>query len=120
MGLDMYAYITRNVIGSVDFKIPDDAVKIAYWRKHPDLHGWMEALYTVNGGCQVFNCQCVQLDKADIDALEIAVNRGELPLTSGFFFGESLPDDKADDLLFISAARDALAAGYRVFYYSWW
>ena len=40
MGLDMYAYIARKK--SEDF---NSAREIAYWRKHPNLQGWMENLW---------------------------------------------------------------------------
>lgn len=49
MGLDMYAYSTQQVIPPVDFEKPEDAQHIAQWRKHPDLHGWMEAHKKQNG-----------------------------------------------------------------------
>lgn len=43
-----------------------------------------------------------------------------LPRTTGFFFGTSDGSERADDLAFIARAREALAQGYTVFYYSWW
>ena len=120
MGLDMLAYKTREQVADFGFKEPDDSVEIQYWRKHPNLHGWMEQLYQDKGGTEIFNLTTVRLDEADIDALESAVQQNRLPDTSGFFFGESQPEDKEDDLLFISAARQALKEGYAVFYTSWW
>ena len=50
MGLDMYAYKTRQTIPAIDFEDPNDAVEIYYWRKHPNLHGWITALYQRKGG----------------------------------------------------------------------
>jgi hypothetical protein len=45
MGLDMYPYVTSEAPrAQVDFRA-DDATEIHYWRKHPNLHGWMEQLY---------------------------------------------------------------------------
>lgn len=41
-----------------------------------------------------------------------------LPKTSGFFFGESCPEDKLHDLRFIKTARQAIRDGYPV-YTSW-
>src|SRR5262249_22240445 len=71
MGLDMYAYITDQDIPAVDFSEPRDARKICYWRKHPNLHGWMEKLYRAKGGeDDGFNLAPVKLDEADIKALE--------------------------------------------------
>lgn len=120
MGLDMYAYKTKEPVADYGFKTPEDAVEIQYWRKHPNLHGWMEALYHRKGGTEEFNITPVRLDEADIDALENAVQQNQLPHTTGFFFGQSLPEDKADDLLFISAARQAMKEGYAVLYVAFW
>jgi hypothetical protein len=121
MGLDMYAFTTAAEITAVDFKQPKSCTELFYWRKHPDLHGWMEALYRLKGGAQKdFNVSPVRLDLADLDALEAAIQGGKLPFTEGFFFGESQPEDKLDDLDFIAKARAALAKGMKVFYTSWW
>ncbi len=44
MGLDMYAMVTNEQFDSeVDFK-PERTSELHYWRKHPNLHGWMEQL----------------------------------------------------------------------------
>ena len=121
MGLDMYAFTTTADIADVDFANPKDSAELFYWRKHPDLHGWMEALYRSKGGTDDdFNISTVRLEVADLDVLEAAVNAEKLPLTAGFFFGESQPEDKQDDLDFIAKARAALASGRKVFYTSWW
>ncbi len=120
MGLDMFAYKTTDPIAEVDFKAHEGDEQIAYWRKHPNLHGWMEALYHRKGGTQKFNCATLRLDAADIDALEQAINENGLPHTTGFFFGQSEPDDNETDRTFIAAARLALAEGYSVYYDSWW
>jgi len=93
---------------------------VAYWRKHPNLHGWMEALYQRKGGTELFNCKTVRLDATDIDALEKVVNDNNLPHTTGFFFGESLPEAVECDRAFIAAARAALAEGCCVYYAAWW
>lgn len=120
MGLDMYAYKTKEQVADCGFNEPEDAVEIQYWRKHPNLHGWMEELYRSKGGTEKFNLQTVRLEEDDIDALENAVKKNQLSHTTGFFFGQSQPEDKADDLLFIRAARQAIKEGYAVFYTAWW
>lgn len=121
MGLDMYAFTTVTDIPAVDFNHPADATEIFYWRKHPDLHGWMERLYRTRDGLEdVFNCVHVRLDEGDLAALEKAVRENRLPHTQGFFFGMSDGSERADDEHFIHKARDALAHGKRVFYTSWW
>lgn len=46
MGLDMYAYVTDETPdGNVDFEV-GSLSELHYWRKHPNLHGWMEKLYS--------------------------------------------------------------------------
>jgi hypothetical protein len=120
MGLDMYAYKTATPIAAVDFKPGAADEQIACWRKHPNLHGWMEALYYRKGGLETFNCVPVRLDADDLDALERAVNDNTLPDTIGFFFGETRPEEIEIDRAFIAAARAAISAGYCVYYDSWW
>lgn len=121
MGLDMYAMITTEAITeAADFKT-DHAQELHYWRKHPNLHGWMENLYYAKGGtAQSFNCAPVALSAEDLSRLEDDIRSGSLPPTSGFFFGESDGAESEDDLAFIAKARAAIAAGYTVFYDSWW
>lgn len=121
MGLDMYAYTTREELtDAVDFKV-NDATELHYWRKHPDLHGWMEKLYFEKGGsAEQFNCVPVALTRDDLDRLESDVKERRLPHTTGFFFGESEASDLDDDLVFIAKAREAISAGMNVFYDSWW
>lgn len=122
MGLDMYAY-TRpgSVPQPVDFGAQDVDKQIAYWRKHPDLHGWMERLYRAKGGKdEDFNCAPVELTLADLDALEADIHAGILPKTSGFFFGASDGSERNEDLAFVEKARAEIAAGKAVFYTSWW
>lgn len=121
MGLDMYAYaINRKPELPVDFEA-NDGTEIHYWRKHPNLHGWMERLYRRKGGIDsAFNCVNVQLASEDLDALEVAIKAGMLPVTNGFFFGESDGREIEDDLRFVSKARCALQEGKSIFYTSWW
>jgi hypothetical protein len=121
MGLDMYAMVSNTAPNSpVDFKT-DGATEIHYWRKHPNLHGWMQKLYYQKGGAeQSFNCTPVQLEPEDLDRLEIDVKAKKLPYTDGFFFGESDGSELDDDLAFIAKAREAIAEGLTVFYDSWW
>lgn len=120
MGLDMYAYAsTQTDAESFDAR-RTGTEEIHYWRKHPDLHGWMEDLYYQRGGTKEFNCVAVELTADDLTELEIAVTRNFLPPTIGFFFGQSDGSEAEDDLDFIAKARAALQKGLRVFYSSWW
>lgn len=121
MGLDMYAEITPDPVTSpVDFKVENRA-EIHYWRKHPDLHGWMEQLYYDKGGtADSFNCVSVALTSEDLDRLESDIQGAGLPETSGFFFGDSDGSEAKDDLAFIKKARQAIITGCTVYYTSWW
>src|SRR5580704_4299751 len=116
MGLDMYARTTSEDIPAVDFSEPDDHKGLYYWRKHPDLHGWMEKLYKKKGGVEEdFNLAPVRLDSSDLDLLEKVVKADMLPPTAGFFFGVSTPEDKDSTLEFVRLARAALADGKRLY-----
>ncbi|MEY9328323.1 phosphoglycerate kinase [Sinorhizobium fredii] len=121
MGLDMYACTLREAPATpVDFKA-EEVSELHYWRKHPNLHGWMERLYREKGGTDPdFNCVNLQLTAEDLDRLEAAIRNRTLPPTSGFFFGASDGSESDDDLAFVAKAREALAAGLTVFYSSWW
>lgn len=122
MGLDMYCFKTKDTPASpVDFEMLEGSSKeIFYWRKHPDLHGWMEQLYEQKGGAEEFNCANVVLTIEDIEKLELEIKNAQLPSTSGFFFGQSTPEDKETDLEFIVEAKQALKEGYNLYYTSWW
>lgn len=127
MGLDQYAKVTRHAPDSpVDFEQPGDAQTIAYWRKHPNLQGWMAKLYWDRGGKgeEFYGGSAfvgpVALLPEDIDHLEADVLADRLPFTEGFFFGHSDPEDKADDLKFISKARESQKDGLCVYYNSSW
>lgn len=122
MGLDMYAFTTKEPLTEkVDFREPADATELHYWRKHPNLHGWMQALYVEKGGLNdEFNLSAVVLDSGDLDRLEAAVRGGELPETDGCFFGLSDGKEAADDLAFIAKARREIGLGKTVLYVAWW
>lgn len=134
MGLDMFVFAVRaekvkeaNVDVDICFKdlgIEQDEVhEVAYWRKHHDLHGWMQRLYEKKGGKDPqFNCNKVRLTEKDLDDLETAIQDGTLPSTSGFFFGNNPPDEESNkhDLEFIQKARAAIKEGMAIFYDSWW
>lgn len=125
MGLDMYAFTApaTAVTQDVDFDLNtiDGITELHYWRKHPNLHGWMRDLYYTKGGTgRDFNCDPLRLTLDDITALEQAIRSGSLPDTSGFFFGETDGSEQNDDLQFIAKARTAIENGFAVCYDSWW
>lgn len=136
MGLDQYAYAAGRA-GQRDESWEDSSVQkpveLAYWRKHPNLQGWMERLWISKGypntpqGFKIyehgFNGIELELDRADIDRLEQDIENGELVklATTGFFFGNPSDDYYRErDLEFCREARANLFLGLRVFYNSSW
>lgn len=117
MGLDMFAGKTRKDV------VDNTAVPIMEWRKHPNLHGYMQALYASRSGCKdpmKFNKKPLFLSRQDLEDLRQAVLSGQLPKTEGHFFGESLPEEQHFDLIFIDGACRLIDQGWNVFYDSWW
>lgn len=142
MGLDMYAYVaskkgqqseyyetaefdkTVNEFVSTTVTKPHE---LAYWRKHPNLHGWMEQLWISKGrprqsvAWPEFNGIELELTWDDLDKLERDIRQGRLPNTEGFFFGN--PSDNyyyEQDLEFVKNAKAEVFLGLKVFYNSSW
>ena len=134
MGLDMYAY-SANKAGAqseywensyiIDGELVSTCTKpkeLMYWRKHPNLHGWMERLaQEKNVDYDSFNGVELELTWEDLEALEQAVHDNALPATRGFFFGQNSDDEyRESDLAFIRKAKAEVFLGLRVFYNSSW
>ncbi len=136
MGLDQYVYALKMKQNTKDrlykpslfsdplFRFSDEMHKqkvlIHDWRKHPDIHGWMEEMYISRGGTEIFNCVPLYLTEFDIECLETSIINKSLPKTSGFFFGESLKENYQNDMEFIEKAKNKQAKGFHIFYDSWW
>lgn len=139
MGLDMYAYAGHDGQAAAYQEQEGDwdpttsewvtkgpvtkPVELAYWRKHPSLHGWMEQLWQQKNpeDMSTFNGIELELTWQDIDDLEQAIRHGQLPLTEGFFFGK--PSDNVyyeQDLKFCLDAKAEIFLGFKVFYNSSW
>lgn len=128
MGLDQYAY-TASQAGSWD-----NSRELAYWRKHPNLQGWMERLYIrkaqetgnnieadENWNRSGFNGIELELTWEDLEQLEKDIKNNNLPNTQGFFFGNNSDDHyRYQDLKFIRNAKAEIFVGLRVFYNSSW
>ena len=100
---------------------PPKPREIAYWRKHPNLHGWMHRLWESKGNSGDFNGNELELTWEDIEQLELDVRSKNLPGTTGFFFGNDADDHyREDDLKFIREAKAELFCGLKVFYNSSW
>ena len=143
MGLDMYAYSANKSgaqteywdKGAYDTESGDfvstctKPKELAYWRKHPNLHGWMEQLWMRQGRpgvdpnpqYQDFNGIELELTWDDLMDLEYDITHKSLPGTTGFFFGDDSDDYyKAQDLEFVKQAKADLICGLKVFYNSSW
>jgi hypothetical protein len=136
MGLDQYAYAASKANAKNEYyeekyergneNAVDPTTELAYWRKHPNLHGWMEQLWRDqnnyhNVNDAMFNGVELELTFDDITQLEKDIIQGNLPATSGFFFGSDSDDYyKAQDLEFVYEAKSRLFLGQKVFYNSSW
>ena len=108
--------------------------EIAYWRKHPNLHGWMERLWVRKtnetgavddpdrtGEFSEFNGVELELTWDDLDQLEQDIRNKKLPGTEGYFFGRDADDHyREQDLKFIRNAKAEAFLGLKVFYNSSW
>lgn len=136
MGLDMYAYAAVRAGQQKEFwdtaelaqgsneyesKTVARPREIAYWRKHPNLHGWFRAEWESLGNSGSFNGDELEITWDMLERLEYDVVNGELPQTQGFFFGNNSDADYYNnDLEFIKNARAELFMGLKVFYNSSW
>ena len=134
MGLDMYAYVAAKAGEMNEYYDSYDLAKsspllpkplkpreIAYWRKHPNLHGWMHRLWESKGNSGDFNGNELELTWEDIEQLELDVRSKNLPGTTGFFFGDDADDHyREHDLKFVREAKAEAFLGLRVFYNSSW
>lgn len=136
MGLDQFSYRIKKgfITKPVDFstekyneeteehEVLCETEEIHYWRKHPNLQGWMEELYYEKGGeSPEFNCVNVQLTWEDLEKLEQDLKEDSLPETCGFFFGGNSDEEyKVETLEFVEKGLESIKNGYDVYYSSWW
>ena len=139
MGLDMYAY-SANKAGAqteywensqfVDGEVSSTCTEpkeLMYWRKHPNLHGWMERLWEEKGrpgaesDAEMFNGIELELTWTYIENLEADILEDNLPGTTGFFFGDDSDEYyRESDLNFVKEAKADLFLGLKVYYNSSW
>lgn len=119
MGLDMYLegrkYFHQTWGGDQKeerledgFSVSNVVVRIGYWRKHPDLHGYIVQRFA--GG--VDDCREIALSAENLIEMIGAVKGKQLPHTTGFFFGASRGDGEevAKDVKILEAALKWLEA----------
>lgn len=84
-------------------------VELGYWRKHPNLHGYIVKTFAKGKD----DCKEIGLSADDLRGVIAAVKARQLPHTSGFFFGESDPRDETveNDVRVLTEALEWLEAG---------
>ena len=102
MGLDMY--LNGEAFFAFDhpnrelkpFAKSKEEYRLGYWRKHPNLHGYIVATFADG----VDECQEIELSADQIRQIIQAIKDRRLPETTGFFFGKSDDTDEqiAEDL----------------------
>jgi hypothetical protein len=140
MGLDQYMYLAARdgqhqefwdgatldtASGQWTNPTVQEPTQVAVWRKHPNLEGWMEQLWRSRAPKGTphdpFNQVELELTWDDLDQLQKDVMAGQLPVTTGFFFGDDASEYYKDyDLEAIRQAKAAIFTGLRAFYRSSW
>lgn len=136
MGLDQYLFKTKASIEEIESSRKIDSDKeiqqeeIAYWRKHPNLQGYMRSIWLQKNKdikpddlnwTEDFNGDNVYLTGQDLNEWESAAKAKRYPSTTGFFFGSNSDEEYLEhDLESIKEAREALKEGFTVYYTSWW
>ena len=143
MGLDQYAFSRpAGTTNTIDWEKDKE---LYYWRKHPNLQGWMERLWRkrqygdpdkpdpcTGEGYQAqsymqdpFNDTVVELKAEDIQRLRLDIKNqtlnGGYGDASGFFWGD--PSDeyyRENDIEFCDKAEEELKRGMRIMYYCSW
>lgn len=106
MGLDMYLegrtfnWDHKNVEKRDGFRVKGVTLELGYWRKHPDLHGYIVQTFA-NGKDE---CQQIPLDEDALRNILEAVKANRLPHTEGFFFGQSQPEHKKETIKILEGA----------------
>jgi hypothetical protein len=104
MGLDMGIYRE------------DTDSEIAYWRKHPNLHGFI--VNTFADG--IDECQKIPLTLENLEKIISAVAADSLPDTEGCFFGASFPEYRESTLEQLHEVRKLVESGFSVYYQASW
>jgi len=105
------------------FYISSEILEMGYWRKHPNLHGYI--VHTFAKGLVVTSSKPIYLDAKDCRKIAAAILAADLPHTTGFFFGDSdwHKADREDNAKIFSNAAQWLDDGdwtRRVYYKASW
>lgn len=114
MGLDMFLCGHKSLAFSETPREEDGypifsiRLELGYWRKHPNLHGYIVQAF--GGGKD--ECQEIPLTVSDLKQITQAIKDQTLPHTEGFLFGVSSksPEQMAEDLKILEGALAWLKA----------
>jgi hypothetical protein len=82
------------------FKITTLELRLGYWRKHPNLHGYIVQNFAKGED----NCEPIELTIEQCEQIVLAIKAKELPKTDGFFFGKSQPEDDPESIALFEKA----------------
>lgn len=84
------------------FRITERILSLGYWRKHPNLHGYIVQEFADGED----KCQDIELSADDLRKIIKAIKDSKLPHTEGFFFGQSDdgPKQRKHDMAIFEAA----------------
>lgn len=117
---DEMGNIVLNLSAPDGGEIPED-LREQLEQAQASLSSKMQELRQSVPNHRVFNNQMLRLSLTDLEQLEEAIKRDELPFTEGFFFGDPCDEEaKEPTLAFIRRARRAIEMGYDVYYQSDW
>lgn len=106
MGLDMYLEGRKHLHrkrSEDNYPVSSITLDLGYWRKHPNLHGYIVANFAENGED---DCKPIELDAEKLQQIIKAVGERKLSHTEGVFFGTSDLSDEAvaEDLKILTGA----------------
>jgi hypothetical protein len=120
MGLDMF------FIKVPHGENPDyEASRIKYFRKHSDLHGWLQEqwLKTQPEGTnpENFNCKYFLITQDVLDGMKSLCAKSRKKKYRGLFWGSSCKEDWDETKELCDVIQDCLDSVFTdVYYYGWW
>lgn len=119
MGLDQYMWKQMK-----NDECEHEPVEVGYWRKVRHIQNWMESMWVAQGNEGDFNLAPLTMTHSLLDELEKAIETGDIQEhdSDGFFFGsyDFSESNREYTLNVINECRDAIDAGWHVYYDSWW
>ncbi len=122
MGLDMYFFRVPKGMGPET----ECKIEIKYFRKHSDLHGWLEEEWrkqsekNTNAEWSAFNCVYLEITPGILVRLKDYMTLTDKKRYEGFFWGASDDEQWQETRELIARIEDIIKSGDKVYYYSWW